>query len=244
LEHSVAELQRAARRKNAYLAALSHELRNPLAPIRMAAHLLASGSLTAAQIERLSGVIRRQTRIMQSLIDDLADITRISRGRLQLTLAPVALADIARAALQSVRPLIDNKRHTLQVDLPTALSLHADRERMSQVLLRLLAACAGLTAPGGRIELSARVKEQVLVLHVRNSSQDGGGVIGTSAQPVDQPHQAPGRPSIGLALAEGIVQLHGGDLEVRSDGPDHGCDFIVRLPIGQQTGCGPAGPQP
>jgi PAS domain S-box-containing protein len=242
LERNSAQLRLADERKNAYLAALSHELRSPLAPIRTAAHLLASPRLTAEQVGWVSQVIRRQTQNMVSLLEDLVDVTRISRGRLLLKRSLVSLPGIARTALESARATIDERQHTLVVDLPE-VSVYADPKRLSQALAKLLASAAKLTDPEGRIELSATVADAILILHVRHGgtgipAADTGELFGMLLQGGGEPSQHSGALGIGLSLAEGIVQLHGGTLDVHSDGPGRGCEFLLRLPMRQIAGSG------
>jgi PAS domain S-box-containing protein len=236
LEQLTGELRRADQHKNVYLATLSHELRNPLAPIRTAAHLLASPKLSAQDLRWISQLIRRQTAHMASLLEDLLEITRISRGQLTLRREHTLLPAITQPALESARPLIDEKRHQLRVQLPAeAVMVHADPARLSQVLSNLLTNAAKYTNPGGLIELSAAVKGDCLVLRVRDNG------IGIPAKDIDKifkmfwqadsgSSHARGGLGIGLSFVQGIVHLHGGTIEARSDGPGLGTEFIVHLP--------------
>jgi PAS domain S-box-containing protein len=233
LEESAAELRRMDERKNVYLATLSHELRNPLAPIRTAAHLLASPQLTPEQLRWVSDVIRRQTAQMASLLDDLLEITRLSRGKLQLRKVHVPLSDIVQSALESVQPLIDKKGHRLLIRLPEPpLVVHADPLRMSQVLSNILTNAAKYTDPGGQIALTAGAEEDNIVICVKD---DGIGIARDSIDKIftmfwQGGPSGQGGIGIGLAFAAAIVQLHGGTVEAHSDGPGCGSELRVRLP--------------
>jgi PAS domain S-box-containing protein len=238
LEESAEELRRADQRKDVFLATLSHELRNPLAPIRTAAELLASPKLTGEQVKWVSQVLRRQTGHMASLLDDLLEVTRISRGNLVIRKTRVRLTNIAQSAIESTRPLIDEKRHRLLVSLPAdSLMLEADPLRLSQVLSNLLANAAKYTDPGGQIELAATVEEALLVIRVRDNGigiprEAMGNIFRMFWQVNCKSDRSEGGLGIGLAFVEGVVQLHGGTIEARSDGPGRGSEFIVRLPMG------------
>jgi PAS domain S-box-containing protein len=237
LAQSAEELRRADERKDVFLATLSHELRNPLAPIRTAAQILASPKLTPEQLTWVSQVIRRQTGHMASLLEDLLNVARISRGKLVLKKERVRLSSIAQSAIESVQPLIDEKHHRLLVTLPAeSLTLHADPLRLSQVLSNLLSNAAKYTDSGGEIKLAATVEEGILVLRVKDNGigiprEHMGKIFTMFWQAERAAGEFQGGLGIGLPFVEGIVQLHGGTIEARSEGPGRGSEFIVRLPV-------------
>jgi PAS domain S-box-containing protein len=241
LQQSEEELRRADERKNVYLATLSHELRNPLAPIRTAAHLLASPKLTAEQLKWVAQVIRRQTAQMASLLEDLLEVTRISRGKLVLRKEQVSVSSVVRSAIESAKPFIDEKQHHLLVTLPDEpLLVYADPLRLSQVLCNLLTNAAKYTDPEGRIELAAGLEGESLVIRVRDSG------IGIPPEAIDRiftmfwqvdrgSTDSRAGLGIGLAFVRGIMHLHGGTIEAHSDGTGRGSEFIVRLPALQSS---------
>jgi len=224
-------------RKDRFLAILSHELRNPLAPIRNAAQILGSPVVPPQQLQWAQAVIQRQVKHMSWLLDDLLDVARITQGKLELKKSHVSLTYIVDAAVEAARPLLDEKNHHLIVDLPPeAPMLDADPLRLAQVVSNLLNNAAKYTDPGGRIELSARVAMST----VRITVKDNG--IGIPAHSLDrifdmfaqidsQSSRTEGGLGIGLALVKGLVELHGGTMEVASEGVDQGSEFTVTLPM-------------
>ncbi len=230
-------LQDADRRKNEFLATLSHELRNPLAPLRNAAKIIATPGVTAELFQRASGIIRRQTEHMSRLLDDLLELARITQGKLKVDLRPVSLAGVIDAAIEAARPALESKNHRLSVALPTeATTLRADPVRLSQVFSNLLTNAAKYTDPGGEIELTGRIEGRSLRVAVKDNgiglSQEALAHIFTMfSQVEDARGRAEGGMGIGLALAKGLVELQGGTLEVRSEGPGRGSEFIVCLPL-------------
>jgi signal transduction histidine kinase/CheY-like chemotaxis protein len=229
-------LAEADRLKDVFLATLAHELRNPLAPIRTAAQALSLPALPPAEIQRASGVINRQVRHMARLLDDLLDVSRITRGTLELRRDCVALQPIVGAAVEMARPAIDARRHSLQVLLPAPeLRLDVDPVRLSQVLTNLLTNAAKYSGPFGTIRLEVRLEGDDCVLSVA----DGGvGMTADALQRVftafsqQQPalDRADDGLGVGLALVKGLVELHGGSIEAHSGGPGLGSEFVVRLP--------------
>ena len=229
-------LREADQRKDEFLATLAHELRNPLAPIRTAAEVLTRPDLADEQLSWSRQVIHRQVEHMARLLDDLLDVARITRGKLQLRKQPVDLGTVVDTAVEAARPLITARKHGLAVDLPPDLpTLDADPVRLAQVLSNLLTNAAKYTDPPGRIQLTARVAGD----SVRISVKDNG--IGLSASLLDHVFEmfsqgenehgrAEGGLGIGLALVKGLVDLHGGTIAVRSDGPGMGSEFVVTLP--------------
>jgi two-component system, chemotaxis family, CheB/CheR fusion protein len=230
-------LREADRRKDEFLAVLSHELRNPLAPIQNVAAILNSPSLGEEQLEWARRVLQRQVAHMTRLLDDLLDITRITRGQLVLRTRPVSLNEVVETAVEAVSSIIDKKAHRLTVDLPGVVPvLDGDPVRLAQVLSNLLTNSAKYTDRGGSIRLTARVKDSSLSLSVKDNG------IGISSEQI--PHlftmfsrlggaqdQSEGGLGIGLALAKAIVELHGGAIEVTSAGRGAGSEFQIRLPL-------------
>ncbi len=229
-------LREADRRKDVFLATLSHELRNPLAPIRTAAQLLTRPGLDAKQTLWAQTVIQRQVKHMAWLLDDLLDVSRITQGKLTLKRERVAIATVVDSAVEAARPLIDRKNHQLTVTLPPApVYLDADPLRLSQVLSNLLTNAAKYTDPGGHIELTVRVESAIVTVAVKDT---GIGVPPDAlhrlfemfAQVQGEHERADGGLGIGLALVKGLVELHGGAVEAASDGVGLGSTFTVRLP--------------
>jgi PAS domain S-box-containing protein len=231
-----AALREVDMRKDRFLATLSHELRNPLAPIRNAAQVLGSPALPPQRLRWAQTVIQRQVKHMSWLLDDLLDVARITQGKLELKKARVSLTSVVDAAVEAARPLIDEKRHHLIIDLPPEVPiLEADPLRLSQVVSNLLNNAAKYTDPGGRIELSAHVEANT----VRITVKDNG--IGIPTQAIDRIFdmfsqvdsrsvRTDGGLGIGLSLVKGLVELHGGTTEVASAGVGQGSEFTVRLP--------------
>lgn len=231
-----AALREADLRKDVFLATLSHELRNPLAPIRNAAHLLENDALGREDVERTRLIITRQVRHMASLLDDLLDMSRITRGVFSLKKQYVNLQGLLGEALETARPLIDAKRHTVTLDWPPQpVEVEADPVRLVQVVTNLLTNAAKYTDPEGRITIGARIEGDTLLIAVRDS---GIGldprmltkVFEMFSQIEPDQERTQGGLGIGLALVKGLVELHGGRVEARSHGAERGSEFIIRLP--------------
>lgn len=237
LQRSQAALEEADRRKDEFIATLSHELRNPLAPIRTAAKLLASPDLKPAQLQRVQMIIERQVTHMALLLDDLLDIARITQGKFQLKKEPVDLVEVVDAAIEAARPKIDAKEHQLSVALPSEpITLEADPVRLSQILTNLVTNAAKYSDPGGSIVLRATIQDDTLSLSVKDEGigiapEDLTGIFDMFSQVEGVLGRSDGGLGIGLALVKGLVQLHGGSVHVHSAGLGHGSEFIVRLPI-------------
>jgi PAS domain S-box-containing protein len=231
-------LEEADQRKNEFLATLAHELRNPLAPIRQAALIAKSARDDAPRQAWALDVIVRQVGHMALLLDDLLDISRISRGALELRLEQVELQRVVEAAVETARPLIEEKRHALHVRLPdAAVRLRADPVRLAQVLSNLLSNAAKYTDPGGRIEVEGELDAGEVVLRVRDngiglSPADREQIFQMFSQVSAALHRSEGGLGIGLALTRALLQLHGGRIAVASAGPGQGSEFTVRLPRG------------
>ena len=229
------ELVEADRRKDEFLATLAHELRNPLAPIRQAAAIARNPTATEAQRRWSNNVIERQVQHMSLLLDDLLDVSRITHGTLQLRRQQTDLQSVVGAAVETARPLIDERAHRLAVDVPGSLQVYADPLRLAQVLSNLLTNAAKYTNPRGDIRVVANESGGELTVSVEDSgigiaAEDLPRVFGMFAQVRSAQEHAAGGLGIGLALARGIVDLHGGRIEAASDGPGRGSRFTVYLP--------------
>jgi CheY-like chemotaxis protein len=234
--HAQAALRDSDRRKDEFLATLAHELRNPLAPIRQAVNIAQNPAATEQQKAWSHDVITRQVQHMSLLLDDLLDISRITRGTLELRRTRTPLAGIIESAVETARPAIEAKRHTLEVNLPdTRLQLEVDALRLSQVLSNLLTNAAKYTDPEGHIRVDAEVAGGEVRVRV---ADDGIGIapevlphIFTMFSQVRTAHdRTDGGLGIGLALSRGLMELHGGTLEAHSAGLGAGSEFILRLP--------------
>jgi PAS domain S-box-containing protein len=230
-------LRDADRRKDEFLATLAHELRNPLAPIRNALAILRRAGDDGDVAGQARDVMERQLRQMVRLIDDLLDVSRITRGKLELRRERVALADVMRTAVEAVRPRVDEASQELTIELPREpVELDADPTRLAQVFTNLLDNASKYTARGGRIALAARLDGAEAVATV---SDTGIGIarehlprlfetFSQVAPALERPH---GGLGIGLSLARGLVRMHGGDIAAHSAGPGRGSTFTVRLPL-------------
>jgi signal transduction histidine kinase len=237
---AVAALEDANRRKDEFLAILAHELRNPLAPIRQAA-LVAKATPDPARQAWAVGVIDRQVGHMALLLDDLLDVSRISRGKLVLRIAEVDLQSVVDAAVESAWPVIEAKKHKLVLRLAQQpVRLRADAVRLAQVLSNLLSNAAKYTDPGGTITLTAEESDGRLLLRVRDngiglSREHLEGIFTMFSQVAAGSDRAQGGLGIGLALSRGLAQLHGGTLEASSEGPGRGAEFTVSLPLPERA---------
>jgi PAS domain S-box-containing protein len=231
------ERRDADRRKDEFLAMLSHELRNPLAPIRNALSVLSLADADPGATAWAREVIDRQTGVLTHLVDDLLDVARITQGKVTLHRATVRLAGVVTAAVEASQPLIDARRHRLEVDLPDEpLYVDGDTTRLSQVVLNLLNNAAKYTPDGGHIRLSLAREADRAVLRV---ADDGDGLapetLATAFDLFTQADRsldrAQGGLGIGLTLVRRLVELHGGCVDAHSDGPGLGAEFVVRLPL-------------
>jgi PAS domain S-box-containing protein len=236
LKDTETQLREANRRKDEFLATLAHELRNPLAPIRHATRFLQATGVSDEKRQWGREVIARQVDRMALLLDDLLEVSRITRGRLELSRSNVSLDQLVTQAVETARPLLDSKRHTLSIDLPPEpVELHVDPLRASQALGNVLTNAAKYTDAGGHIELSASVDGLSLTLAVRDS---GIGLTGESIpglfemfSQVDAiSERTEGGLGIGLALVKGLMDLHGGSVTAASEGLGHGSTFTLRFP--------------
>jgi PAS domain S-box-containing protein len=235
--HLYQALREADQRKDEFLALLGHELRNPLAPIRNSLQILKLAGTDAAPADRAREVMERQVEHMVRLVDDLLDVSRIMRGKVELRRQPTELTTVVARAVETAQPMIDAEGHQLAVSLPPEpLWVQGDLVRLAQVVSNLLNNAAKYTDRGGRIWLSARREGAEAVLRVR----DTGIGIAPDALPrifdmffqaERRTRNAQGGLGIGLSLIRGLVELHGGRVEARSGGPGKGSEFLVRLPL-------------
>ena len=230
------ELREASRQKDKFLAMLAHELRNPLAPITTAAQLLQRGQMDASGIARASDIIARQAQHMTALVNDLLDVSRVTRGQVTMAKDALAVDALAHEAVEQVRPLLDSRRHALAYEITPGLHVLGDRTRLIQVLSNILNNAAKYTPEGGRIVLSARVDGA----DVRIAVRDNGQGIEPSVLPYlfdlftqaeRTPDRSQGGLGLGLALVKSLVLLHGGRVEALSGGLGEGSEFVVYLPL-------------
>ena len=230
------KLREANQRKDEFLAMLAHELRNPLAPIRNAAQVLKLVGPKDAHQQWAREVIERQTQHLTRLVDDLLDVSRITRGKVTLARAPLELATIINRAVETSRPLIEASRHQLTVVLsPETVRLEGDVTRLVQVVGNLLNNAAKFTEEGGHIWIEAAREGAEAVIRVRDNGMGLPAdllrhVFDLFTQADRSLDRSQGGLGIGLTLARRLVEMHGGRVEARSDGPGRGSEFIVRLP--------------
>ena len=234
------ELKAANARKDEFLAMLAHELRNPLAPISTAAQMLKLSGADPRRIAHASDVIGRQVRHMVELVDDLLDVSRVTRGLVELEREPVDLKSVIQNAIEQARPLIEKKGHTLSTRLGAAnVTVTGDRKRLVQVMANLINNSAKYTPDGGEITVCADPVPETG--QVKLSVKDNGIGIETALLPdifelfiqaKRTPDRAQGGLGLGLALVRSMVNLHGGQVHAYSDGPGRGSCFSVVLPLG------------
>jgi signal transduction histidine kinase len=227
----------ADRRKDEFLATLAHELRNPLAPVRNAVQLLHMKGPAIPELQWARDVIDRQMQQMTRLIDDLMDVSRISRGRIELKRERVALATVVQRAVETTRPLIEQFEHELTVKLPPQpVYLDADLTRMAQIFANLLNNAVKYTERGGSISLTAECQGSEVVVTVKDSgigipSDKLHNVFELFAQVQEALDRSQGGLGIGLSLVKRLVGMHGGNIEARSEGAGTGSEFVVRLTV-------------
>jgi signal transduction histidine kinase len=234
------ETRAAEQRKDAFIATLSHELRNPLAPIRNAARFLRNQHPVQDRAGWAIDLIERQVEHLKRLVDDLLDVARLTQGKVTLQLEAVDLAELVHGAIEVSLPLLESRRHRLRLSLPDRpVPLYADPVRLAQVFANLLDNAAKYTPEGGDIELSATVDGGSTTVVVADNGigfvQDDSAVehlftIFAQAVPHADPSPAGGL-GIGLSLVKAFVEMHGGTVQARSDGPGTGARFSVTLPL-------------
>lgn len=239
IEELLGRLGTADRRKDEFLATLAHELRNPLAPILHALQLLDLAQDDPAIQRQAREVVGRQVRQMVRLIDDLLDISRISNNKLRLRKELLDLATVVHSALEMTRPIIDGAGQQLTVLLPPdPVFVDADLTRLAQVFTNLLNNATKYTADGGHIRLAVEKRGSEVIVSVRDT---GVGIAAEYlphlfemfSQAVPALEKSGGGLGIGLALAQGVVRMHGGTIEARSEGLGKGSEFLVHLPVAE-----------
>ncbi|MGC1456734.1 MAG: response regulator [Steroidobacteraceae bacterium] len=238
-ERSRAEeaLKEADRHKDEFLAMLAHELRNPLAPIRNAVHLMKLKDVDDAQLVMSRDIIDRQLMQLSRLVDDLLDVSRITSGKINLNRRRVELRELIDRAVETIAPAIERQGHTLEVEIPNpSLVIYGDPMRLTQALGNVLGNAAKYTDSGGRIALRARRRQRNVEISV---SDNGIGIVPEVLPRIfdlftqlDQRRSRPqGGLGIGLALVQQMVEMHGGTVKAYSDGPGKGSEFVIRLPV-------------
>ncbi|AWL03886.1 ATP-binding protein [Massilia oculi] len=241
-------LKQGERRKDEFLAMLAHELRNPLAPISSAAELLRLAPLDRPRVQQTSEIILRQIKHMASLVDDLMDVSRVSRGLVKLELAPLDVRQVVGEAVEQLTPIMQVKRHHLQFHLaPGTTLVSGDRKRLVQVVANLLNNAAKYTPSGGEIKVEAEARGTQVVVSV---TDNGIGmqpdlvarVFDLFSQAEVTSDRTSGGLGLGLALVKNLVELHGGTVTAESQGLGYGSKFTVCLPhLEEAAGIAPAG---
>jgi PAS domain S-box-containing protein len=236
-KHAEEALQLADRRKDEFLAMLAHELRNPLAPISSAADMLRIAYSHEPRVKQISEIVARQVAHMRHLVDDLLDVSRVTRGLVAISRQPLDLRSVVGEAVEQSRPLVEARRHQLEVALPgQAVMVDGDHTRLVQVVANLLNNAAKYTHEGGRIEVGLEQRDGQARLSVRDN---GTGMVpellpvvfDLFTQGSRTLDRAQGGLGLGLALVRKLVDLHGGEVEASSPGPGQGSTFTVILPI-------------
>jgi signal transduction histidine kinase len=247
LQHQAAELRDSDRRKDEFLAVLAHELRNPLAPIRYAVEVMSRASADAAANAWSREVIERQVLHLTELVDDLLDISRITRGTINLNIERLEVSTIVGRAVEAIEPALVEHQQQLSVDCPPEpMFVEGDVTRLVQVLGNLLSNAVKYSKPGGRIEFDVRRGERGVEFVVRDF---GVGIPAESLPrlftlfsrlPGGHPEAQAGL-GVGLALVRRLVEMHGGSVSAHSDGANQGSEFVVRLPACAGAAAGPPG---
>jgi signal transduction histidine kinase/ActR/RegA family two-component response regulator len=230
------EVQEADRRKNEFLSMLAHELRNPLAPIRNGVHILRALGGTDPQLREVRDMMDRQVQHLVRLVDDLLDLSRITRGKIRLQTEPVDLSGVVARAVETCLPLIDERRQRLSVALPPQpVRVDGDAVRLAQVVGNLLNNAAKYTEEGGQLWLSAGREGDEGVVRVRDTgmgipAEMLASVFDLFTQGDHSLDRSQGGLGIGLTLVRQLVEMHGGRVEAHSEGPGRGSEFLVRLP--------------
>ncbi len=241
LRQKIDELAAADRRKDEFLAMLAHELRNPLAPILNAVHIMRLKGDDPELREKMRDVVEQQVRCMARLVDDLLDVSRITRGKITLRHEPVSLSGLIHRSLETVRPHLAAKHHDLRVSLPDdPVRIWADPVRLEQVLNNLLTNAVKYTDSGGLIEVEAEAAAEEVIIRVRDNGigiapEMLEAVFGLFTQVDHSLARSQGGLGIGLTLARNLVQMHHGTLEARSAGLGKGSEFVLTLPLSRET---------
>ena len=245
-----AALSAADRRKDEFLATLSHELRNPLAPLRSALEVMRHGTAAEGMQAQLLSVFDRQLHQLTHLVDDLMEVSRIAQDKMELRRETLDLAMLARAAVCDTAGLMEHARHQLDLDLPPhPVTVDADPTRINQVVVNLLTNAAKYTPDGGSIALSLAVEDGMAVLAVRDNGiglprHALATVFDMFSQLEPALERSRGGLGIGLSLVRGIVELHGGTISADSEGEGKGSCFTVRLPLARVAALPDPAPDP
>jgi two-component system, chemotaxis family, CheB/CheR fusion protein len=230
------EIRTAARRREEFLAMLSHELRNPLAAVVSASRVMQTHKVRPESVERARAIVERQARHMARLLDDLLDVSRITRGGIELRKEDIDLRDVVRTAIEALTPVIEERQAQIVVDLSSELlAIRGDAARMQQVVVNLLSNAARYSPAGKTIQLSASAEGESIILKCKD---EGRGISKSMLTEIFELfvqneqglERASGGLGIGLTLVRQIVELHGGTVEAHSEGPGTGSEFIVKLP--------------
>ena len=237
IRRHLAELRQADQRKDEFLATLGHELRNPLSPLLTSLELLRPAAATEPVVARVIAVMQRQANHLVRLVDDLLEVSRITRGLIEVQREPVEVAEILAAAVETSRPVIEASAHRLTVDVPDErLTVLGDSVRLTQVFANLLNNAAKYTDPGGSIALTLRRARDTVFISVRDSGigidrENLASVFDMFTQVSRSDRRTQGGLGIGLTLVRSLVALHGGSVTASSEGPGRGSTFEVRLPL-------------
>lgn len=243
-------LRVADQRKDEFLALLAHELRNPLAPLGNGIALLAHAEKQPHMLPKVRKMMSNQLRQMSRLIDDLMDVSRITRGKLKLQIQPVTVEQVINSAIEAIQPTLEKQRHKLQVRMPDEpLVLQADGARLSQVFANLLNNAAKYTAPGGSIEVAIEAKPLEVVISIKDTG------VGLDVTELDRifdmfvqidrsTDDAHGGLGIGLTLVKNLVEMHDGHVVAKSNGKGCGSEFVVTLPRAESERLQRAHPTP
>ena len=236
LRRSAAELKEADRRKDEFLAMLAHELRNPLAPISYAVQALRMSTDTGPSQKAAQDIIDRQVQQLVRLVDDLLDVSRITRGKVELKLGMVELSQVIEQSLETVKPFIEQRGHALGIDVPHDVWLVADATRLAQVFANILHNAAKYTQPPGTIQISARRDADGVKVSVKDNGigippEQLRNIFGMFSQVDGSLERAQGGLGIGLTIAKTLVEMHGGQIRALSDGPGTGTLFEITLPV-------------
>jgi PAS domain S-box-containing protein len=239
LRNRAEALAEADENKNNFLSTLSHELRNPLAPLVNALELIRVSLPDHAALDYPVKLIERQVEVMRRLVDDLLDVTRISTGKIQLEQVPLDLRSVLARAVETTRPLLDARSHRFAQHLLDApIVVRGDAGRLEQVFVNLLMNAAKYTPDHGRVELRASMEQDEALVHVLDNgvgipAEMQSRIFELFTQVPESAGQAAGGLGIGLSLVKNLLDLHGGSVQVRSEGPGQGSEFVVRLPLAE-----------
>ena len=246
LHHAIEQLAETDRNKDEFLAMLAHELRNPLAPIKNAAQILRLADSQDDSIIRAQAIIERQADHLAKLVDELLDLSRIQKGKVRLEKSHLDLARALARALESCGPLIDAQHHTVTLDVAAGLVLHidGDRTRIDQILVNLISNAAKYTRAGGTIAIGLAREGDVAVIRIRDNGigiapENLRRVFDLFTQVEQSLERSQGGLGLGLKLVKELVELHGGEVEARSEGLGKGSEFTVRLPALANADPGP-----